>query len=187
MASVAAISSAPIIARAATTSIDVTAQFLNAITLANEVNMDFATVEFSAAPAGGDTATLGTNGTITYAGNFSGAGTGTAGEVEITGGTVGQTVEIFCDVSATLARTGGGTINADDIRVSFTAGAPGAGSACNGVAGAAATTRVLAGGGADVILFGGRLNGATAASFVAGSYSSANAGGNDIQVDVFYQ
>ncbi len=175
-------------ALAATTNIEATAQFLGAITLGNEVDMDFDTIEFSAAPAGGDTASLGTNGAITYAGNFSGGGTGIAGEVEITAGTVGQVVEIFCDSSAVLTRTGGGSINAVGIEVDFGAGsAYNSGADCNGVAGAAADTLTLAGGGADVILLGGQLDGSTAAAFVAGNYSTANAGGNNIQVDVFYQ
>ncbi len=178
----------PLSAIAATTNIDATATFLGAITLGNEVDMDFDTIEFSAAPAGGDTASLGTNGNITYAGNFSGAGTGIAGEVEVTAGTVGQTVEIFCDATATLAEAGGGTIDAVGIEVDFGAGsAYGSGSGCNGVAGAAADTLVLAGGGADVILLGGQIDGGTAAGFVAGVYSTATAGGDDIQVDVFYQ
>lgn len=186
LATVAAVA-APLMARAATTTIEATANFLNAITLANEVDMDFATVEFAAAPAGGDTASLGTDASITYAGNFSGAGTGTAGEVEITTGTVGQTVEIFCDATATLTNGAGADIDVLGIEATFTPGAYGTGSACNGVAGAAATTRVLAGGGADVILFGGELDGATATAFVAGAYSTASAGGDNIQVDVFYQ
>lgn len=173
---------------AATTNIDVTAQFLGAITLGNEVDMDFGTIEYSAAPAGGDTASLGTNGAITYAGNFSGGGTGVAGEVEVTAGTVGQTVEIFCDSTATLTRVGGGSINAVGVEVDFGAGSAFNGGAdCNGVAGAAADTLVLAGGGADVILLGAQLDGSTAAAFAAGNYSTANAGGNNIQVDVFYQ
>jgi hypothetical protein len=149
--------------------------------------MDFGTIEFSAAPAAGDTASLGTNGAIAYAGNFSGGATGTAGEVNIATGNVGATVEVFCDNVGTLTRTGGGSINVNNIEVAFTGGALGSGSACNGVSGAAATTRVLAGGGADLILLGGRLDGATAAAFVGGSYSTANAGGDSIQVDVFYQ
>jgi len=173
---------------AATTTIEATAQFLNAIVLGNEVDMDFDLIEFSAAPAGGDTASLGTNGNIAYAGNFTGAGTGIAGEVEVTTGTVGQVVEIFCDSSGVLTDGAGASINVTNIEVDFGAGSAfGGGAACNGVAGAAADTLTLAGGGADVVLFGGRLDGATAAAFVAGNYSTANAGGDNIQVDVFYQ
>lgn len=149
--------------------------------------MDFATIEFSAAPGAGDTASLGTNGAIGYAGNFAGVGTGTAGEVEITTGTVGETVEIFCDAGATLTDGAGASIDVVGVEVAFAAGAFGTGSGCNGVGGAAATTRVLAGGGADVILLGGQLDGTTAAAFVAAAYSTANAGGNNIQIDVFYQ
>lgn len=187
MLATAAVITVPMaVALAETTNIDATAEFQTALTLANEVDMDFGVVEFSAAPAGGDTASLGTDGTVAYAGNFSGAGTGIAGEVEITTGTVGATVEIFCEATGTLTRTGGGSINVVGIEVAFTAGAFNSGTDCTGL-GTAATTRVLAGGGADVILLGGQLDGATATAFVGGTYSTANAGGDNIQVDVFYQ
>ena len=186
LASVAAVA-LPVTVWAATTTIEATANFQTAITLGNEVNMDFSNVEFSAAPAGGDTASLGTDGAIAYAGNFGGAGTGTPGEVEITAGDVGATVEIFCDVGAIMAEAGGGTIDVVSVGVSMAPAAFGALSACNGTGGAAATTHVLAGGGADVILLGGQIDGGTAVGFVAGAYSTATAGGDDIQVDVFYQ
>ncbi|MFN3701508.1 MAG: hypothetical protein ACK4VI_08315 [Alphaproteobacteria bacterium] len=175
----------PAISFAATTDIDVTATFLAAINLGNEVNMDFGIIEFTGAPTMGDRASLGTNGAIAYNGNFSGAGTGTAGAVEIVTGNVGATVEVFCDTTATLTRTGGGAIDAVGIEVSF--GAPaayGAGSACQGP-GVAATSHDLAGG--DVMRFGGQIDGDTAAAFVGGSYSTANADGNDIEITVNYQ
>lgn len=181
----------PTIALAATTNIDAVAVFLDAITLGNEVDMDFDTVEFSAAPAGGDTASLGTDGAIVYAGNFSGGGTGVAGSVDVTGGTDGQTLEVFCDTTATMTDGGGASIDVVSIETvaEGSEGAFGTGNACNGVLGAAATTMVLdiGGGTADRFSFGGQVDGATAAAFVAGSYSTASAGGDDIQIDVFYQ
>jgi hypothetical protein len=168
------------VATAATTNIDAVAKFVEAITLGNEVDMDFGQIEFSGAPGAGDTVTLTTAGGVTYAGVFDGGGAGTAGSVEVTVGTVGETVDVFCDNTATMTRTGGGSIGVDNIQVNVGAGAV----ACQGI-GSAATTRVLAGG--DVFTFGGRINGATAAGFVAGDYSTANAGGDNIQIDVFYQ
>ncbi|MBV1928200.1 MAG: hypothetical protein KUG81_01645, partial [Gammaproteobacteria bacterium] len=60
-------------ASAVTLNIDAVASFLTAITLANPVNMDFGTVEFSGAPTiAADQVNLGTDGTVTYGGVFSG-------------------------------------------------------------------------------------------------------------------
>lgn len=190
LASVAALA-LPTAAVAVTTNIDATANFQAALTLANEVDMDFSDIDFSAAPAGGDTASLGTDGNITYAGNFSGGGTGTAGSVEVATGTDGATVEVFCDTSATLTDGAGASIDAVSLEAvaEGAEGAFGTGGACAGVGGAAATTMVLdiGGGTADRFSFGGQLDGSTAAAFVAGSYSTANAGGDDIEIRVFYQ
>jgi len=179
----------PMGAYAATTNIEATANFLTAITLGGEVNMDFGTIEFAALPGVGDTVTIGTDGTLAFAGTFTGAATGTAGGVDITAGTDTSTVEVFCDASATMTRVGGGSIDVITIQAdaeNATSGA-GAGNNCNGVGGAAATTLVLNVGTLDTFNFGGQIDGATAAAFVAGSYSTANAGGDNIQVDVFYQ
>lgn len=179
---------------ATTANVDATARFLDALVL-NAVAMDFGTVEFAAAPAGGDTATLGTNGVINYAGNFAGSGTGTAGQVQITSGADGETVEVFCDTTATMVEGVGLTATIDVVAievVSETTGpqAPGSGSACGGVGAVTpATTMVLdiGGGTADTFFLGGQIDGATASGFVAGTYSTANAGGDDIQVDINYQ
>jgi len=176
---------------AATTSIEATATFLAAITLGNEVDMDFGNVEYSAAPAGGDTASLGTDGNLAFAGNFSGAATGTVGSVDVTGGNDGSTLEVSCDTTATLSDGAGSTINVVSLEVvSETTGAQafGAGSACAGV-GTASTTMVLdiGGGTADQFLFGGQLDGATAAGFAGGAHSTASAGGDSIDIEVVYQ
>lgn len=181
----------PSVVIAATTNIDATANFLAAITLGNEVDMDFDVIEFAAAPAAGDNADLGTDGSIAYAANFSGPGTGTAGSVDVTAGTDGNTVEVFCDTTATMTDGAGASIDVVSIEAAAEGAeaAFGAASACNGIAGAAATTMVLdiGTGTADRFSFGGRIDGATAAAFVAGAYSTANVGGDDIQINVFYQ
>ncbi|MCH2547456.1 MAG: hypothetical protein MK052_07595 [Alphaproteobacteria bacterium] len=175
---------------AASTNIDATAEFRGAITLGNEVDMDFGTIEYSAAPAAGDTIALGTNGAITSGGNFSGPATGTAGSVDVTAGSDGVVVEIFCDATATMAETGGGTIDVTSIEVATEGNEAAAGSAnaCQGMSTAATTmTLDISGGSADRIVLGGTIDGSTASSFVAGSYSTATAGGDNIQIDVTYQ
>lgn len=105
-------------------------------------------------------------------------------------GTNGYVIEVFCDTTATMTDGAGASIDVVSIEAAETSLAgtfAGAGSACNGVAGAAATSLTLNTGVVDTFKFGGRIDGATAAAFVAGSYSTANAGGDDIQIDVFYQ
>ncbi|MEC9291580.1 MAG: hypothetical protein VX730_04180 [Pseudomonadota bacterium] len=178
-------------AYAATTNIDALATFVAAVTLGNEVDMDFSSVAFSAAPTvAGDNVQLGTDGSIAYNGVFSVgiSATPAAGEVEITAGSVGAVVDIECDTTATMGDGGGESINVINIEVATTPGAFGTGTACAGIgtpiAGGGYT---LLGGGADVLYFGGQIDGASASGgFGAGTYSSAT-GGDDIQVDVNYQ
>lgn len=176
-------------AYAASTNIDALANFVAAVTLGNEVDMDFSSVAFSAAPTiAGDNVQLGTDDSIAYNGVFSVgiAAVPVAGEVEITAGSVGATVDVECDATATLGDGGGNTIDVTSIETTMTPGAFGTGTACAGI-GVTAISHVLAGGGADVIYFGGQIDGSTVGGvFGAGAYSSAT-GGNDIQVDVNYQ
>lgn len=174
---------------AASTNIDATANFRAAITLGNEVDMDFGQIDYTGTPGAGDTVALGTDGNLTSGGNFSAGATGTAGSVDILTGTDGLTVDIFCDATATMTETGGGSIDVTSIEVATEGNetTSGAANACAGM-GTAATSMVLAVGGAsDQITLGGTIDGATAASFVGGAYSTANAGGDDIQIDVVYQ
>ena len=153
--------------------------------------MAFGVIEFTGVPAGTDTASLGTDGSITYANNFSGSGTGTAGSIDITTGTVGQTVEVFCDATASMTDAGGiNPVTVDQIEVvSETTGgqAPGGGSACVNVT-TASTTMVLTApaGAGDQFFFGGRIVGN--ATLTAGdAYSTANAAGDNVEIRVFYQ
>lgn len=184
------VAAVPAAVYAASTNIDATANFRGAITLANEVDMDFGDIDYTGAPAAGDTVAIGTDGNLTQGGNFSAGATGTAGSVDITAGADGLTVEIFCDASATMAEAAGGTIDVVNIEVATEGneGAAGTANACAGM-GSAATTMVLdiGGGTADQIKLGGTIDGSTASSFVAGAYSTATAGGDDIQIDITYQ
>lgn len=171
------------------TTIDAVAIFTDGVLVGNEADIDFSNIEFSVAPGAGDTVSIGTNGNIVYAGNFGGLGTGTAGNVDVTFGTNGLTVEVFCDTTATLTNGAGASIDLVGIETAAenATGGPGAGNPCNGVAGAAAASLVLNTGVLDSFKFGGQLDGATAAGFVSGNYSTGMAGGDDIQIDVFYQ
>lgn len=184
----AALTPFPALAQNSTT-IESVAVFTDGVLVGNEADIDFQSIEFSAIPGAGDTVSIGTDGNIVYAGNFNGFGVGTPGNVDVTVGTNGLTVEVFCDTTATLTDGAGASIDLIGIEAAAenAAAGYGAGSACNGVAGAAATTLVLNLGVLDSFKFGGQLDGATAAGFVSGSYSTGFAGGDDVQIDVFYQ
>src|SRR5690606_39036785 len=129
----------------------------------NEQNMDFSTINYSGVPGAGDTVTLAPTGAIVYGGIFSGGGTGTAGQVDSMACDIGQVVEVFCDASATLSDGAGGTINASlTVTDENTLGSS---SPCNGVGGAAAHSFTLNTGVLDTFVFGGVLDGSTAAGF----------------------
>lgn len=183
LASAAAVVLPVTVVHAVSTNIDATAVFLNAITL-TPTNMDFGTIEFSAAPgAPADVVTLATDGTLTGGGVFSPtAGTGTPGLVTITA-TDTYTLEIECDATATLSNGAGADIQLDNINFVDTLGGAGT---CAGINGTADDTMVFNGVTNNTLTFGGRLDGSTVTAFVAGSYSTAT-GGDDIQVQVVYQ
>jgi len=176
-------------ASAVTLNIDAVAKFLTAITLGNAVNMDFGSVEFSGAPIAGSNVDLGTDGNKAHSGVFSGSATGTVGQIEVTGGTNAAVVNVFCDATATMAETGGGTIGITAIEVVAigSEAAFGSGSSCNGTGGAAATNLTIGALASDTFKFGGRIDGGVTSGFVAGDYSTATAGGTNVKINVFYQ
>lgn len=177
----------PMSVMAATTTIEATATFREAITLGNEVDMQFGQVDFSGTPGSGDTVTMDVTGAMTSAGNFSAGTTGTAGSVEIVTGTDGLTVDVRCDATATLTDGSTGSIQVTGITVAAenNLAAP---ATCNGTANTVLSFVLSNSDNAnDEVKLGGVLDGATAASFVGGSYSTANTGGDNIQVDIVYQ
>lgn len=177
----------PMSVMAATTTIEATATFREAITLGNEVDMDFGQIDFTGTPAGGDTVTMAPDGTLTPAGNFSSAATGTAGSVEIVTGTDGLTVDVQCDTTATLTDGAGASIQVTGVTVAAedNLGAP---ATCNGIGNTVLSFALdNSGGTRDEVKLGGVLDGNTATAFVGGSYSTANASGDNIQIDIVYQ
>lgn len=171
---------------AASTQMGATAVFLSAITL-TPTNMQFGNVTFGAAPGGSDTVTLTTAGGISYAGTFAaGGGTVAAGDVAITG-SAGNTLNVSCAISGTLAQaSGSGRIDVNNVRIANESAAAGGGNACAGV-GTTVLSFTLTAASDDQLKVGGRIDGSTQVSFAAGSYSTANAGGASIQIDVVYQ
>lgn len=170
--------------------IDLLAVFNGILTLTVNNNMDFGDVDTQGAVGSGTYVDLGTNGARSFAGNFNGTGAGVAGEVTVAGASNGEVLEVYCDSTATLARSGGGgTIGLTGIEavVEGSTGAYGVGGACNGIAGAAATTFTYQLTTRDQVYFGARLDGATASGSINGSFSTANAGGNNIDVTIIRQ
>src|SRR5882724_5541121 len=95
---------APGLVFAATTTLHVTANFVSNITL-TPTDMRFGTITFNGTPGASDTVVLTTNNAISYTGVFSpgGAGTVASGDILI-GGTFGNTMDISCAASGTLAQ-----------------------------------------------------------------------------------
>ena len=185
LAAIAAVA-LPAAAYSATTNVNVTAEFRTALVLAT-TDVAFGILEFSGAPAGTDTATIAAStGAITYAGNFSGPSTGTAGNVQVTAGSDGSTVSVRCEASATLSD---GTETIDFNLIQVREEGAGADSACVNLSTSSATLVLDIGGGtADEFAFGGTLDGGTVSGgFGAAVYDTANAGGSPFQVDIIYQ
>ena len=178
----------PMTVMAATTNLDVTTNFLQAITLGNEVNMDFGDIEYTTTTlTAADIVTLSPDNSMVAAGAFSSAATGTAGSVDVLTGQNGETLDVFCDATATMTDGASGSIDVTNIVVAAEDNLA-VTSACNGVGGAAtaAMSFVLNVGTLDTIAVGGTIDGATAASFAGGAYSTASAGGDNIQIDIVY-
>lgn len=170
---------------ATSTTVPVSATFVSNLTL-TPTDMQFGNISFNGS-VGTSTVVLTTDSNITYNGVFSAGGAGTiaAGDVAI-GGTIGNVLDVSCTTSGTLAQlSGSGTIDVNGVQVAKES-APGSSFACNGT-GSAVLSFALTSGTDDQIKLGGTLDGSTAASFGAGSYSTANSGGAGIQVDVVYQ
>lgn len=166
-----------------TASIDGLISFEGILTITNASNMDYGEISLAAAPAAGDRAEMGTNGSIGYAGNFSGPVTGTVGSATIGGIASGDLVEVYCSSSATLAGPAGSSIDMTGIEIAVLAnqGVYGTGWACNG-AGTPAVSGPYVPTTQDTIFIGGVLNGATASGTISGDYSTANPGGSFIDV-----
>ncbi|MDD9899919.1 MAG: hypothetical protein OXT65_02960, partial [Alphaproteobacteria bacterium] len=168
--------------------IDWYAAFTSAVSLTAIADMDYDTIDIAAAVGSGDLADLGTDGTISYAGNFSGPGTGSAGGVSAGNVEDGVTLEVYCDMTATLTNGGSASIQVTNIETAAEGnlGAFGTRSACTGSgAGSPSMTFVYDAATRSSVYFGGRLNGGTAVSFPAGGgtgFSTANTGGASVQL-----
>lgn len=195
LATVAIVAFPVSVVMAASTNFNTTALFRAALTLA-ATDMDFSAVDYVSGDVTGGTVSIATDGTVTYDGAIFTAGAGAVpvpGLVDILTGQDGFLVDVSCDTTATMANALGDTINVVGLEVAEEGAeaAFGLASACAGVGVTSASMTVDIGGGTgDLFTFGGQIDGTTASSnpaFVGGAYSSVNAGGDDVQVDVVYQ
>ncbi|TNE32740.1 MAG: hypothetical protein EP349_00990 [Alphaproteobacteria bacterium] len=147
------------------------------------VSMDFGSIQVTGTPTAGDRVELGTNSTMSSFGNFAAQTTGTAGEATISGVATGDTVEVYCSQTATLAGPGSSAINVTGLEVDTEdALSPyGGGASCNG-SGSAAMSFIHIPGTRDQVYLGGVLNGGTASGTIEGNYSTSNPGGSFIDV-----
>ncbi len=176
------------IGMAVTTNVNATATFLAALILTPS-NMQFGKIIYSADPSvAGDFVKIGTNGAELFGGVFSSSGgTVTAGDVAITG-TYGYQIDVQCDATAIMSNGAGKVINitAIEVKKESTAGAFGTGTACAGI-GSTVLSWNLTSGTDDQLKVGGQITGVGASSpFAGGAYSTASAGGNDIQINIVY-
>ncbi len=151
--------------------------------LNNLDNMAFGVIDYNAQPPTG-TARLGPNGSIAYSGNLDGDGSGTAARIEMVG-TTGDTVEVRCSASATLARSGGGTLAFDVIKISHNI--PQSYSAATDCAGLTTTVLnpVLSATASENILYlGGQLN--PDGNNVGGTFRTNISGGAPFKVRVVF-
>lgn len=175
---------------AASIPLPVLANFVSSTIVAlTSTEMDFGAVSFGGVPTGADTVTVTTAGARSFGGaNFASGGGApvAAGDVAIVA-TGGSTLDVSCATSGTLAQaSGAGRIDFNSIRVANESAAAGGGVSCTGLGNVVLsfTTTVPAD---DQLKIGGTIDGATQVSFGAGSYSTSNAGGSSVQVDVVYQ
>jgi len=146
-------------------------------------DMSFGMTDVEANPPAG-TLQMGPNGFITYGMHLNGSGVGVAAKVQLNGST-GQSVDIRCSASATIARAGGDTIPLNPIKISFgVAESYGTATNCNGIGVTVLTTTLSATATDNIAYFGGELdvNGLT----INGSYNTGNTNGVPLTVTVIF-
>lgn len=184
---VAAIMLPATVVMAISASMSSNARVRTAITL-TPTAMQIGTVSFSANPSGAsDFVKLGTDGSRTFGGVFSaGGGTVNAGDVLITG-SYGQVLDVACSATARMTTGAAPRIDITGIEVAAenSTGAYGTKTACTGI-GNNVMSFTLTLTTNDNLKVGGKVDGATAASWTSGTYSTSSAGGTNISVNITY-
>ncbi len=165
--------------------VEAEAEFRAAITMTVNNDIDFTTgtnlIEYGS-PTGSDFVTLATDGDIGVTGTeFSAPATGQVGDVTFAGDGA-SSVDITCEVDATLEESGGATVTMDNIEFAIDTGTTAGGAnACAGL-GTSAVSHTLDG--TDALLIGGRLVGD--ATITDGVYSTTTGSGDPVTFRVVY-
>jgi len=169
------------------TDVDASVQMRAAITLSKTKDMDFGIIDYN--PSHSGLIQLATNDTVTLSGASGlvlGGGTPAAGDITI-GGDGQSIVEISCETSGTLSDGTANNLNLQSIEYAIDTGvAFGAGTACAGL-GTSPFLVDLVSNPAPRILLGGEIDVSGDAIAVSSLYSTTNAGGDPVTVQVVYQ
>lgn len=153
------------------------------VTLSNEVDMDFGTAE--AGGLVGGTLSLGTDGSVAYAGDISGDGVGVAGQARANPLNGATTAEVSCSTGATLCDASSNSLAVTGIEVSTGngRGAYGSGTACNGVGNSIGNITLDGTLNQRSLFFGGVLT-VPSATALDGSYGTNITCGAAVTIDV---
>ena len=174
---------------AANTGVDTNANFVSSFGILHVEDMDFGNIDFVGSTfSSADLAKLGTDGSVSYTGNFSGDGNGAYGRAQIIGATVGQTIDLHCTKNAMLANDSGSTIGFRKGKFAFDgeqAPFP-SGHNCTSLNGSPSYSFVVTSPTVN-LYFGGQLRGNLVAGALGGEYSTLKSGGSPMQVEIVYQ
>lgn len=176
--------------------IDVAARLRVGLAFSNKVDMNFTPagtdhIDFYGTPAGTNTVTMGTDGSVTPDGTVfqTTVTTGTPGSVDITGDGV-SAVNITCTTQAVMAEPSATTITVDQLELTMDNPKPfqdAAAYACDGLGASSTTPFTPTLTGSNTLAMGGRLVGN--ATIRTGDYSTTNTGvgGVPATIQVVYQ
>lgn len=153
-----------------------------AISLTNNADMVFGTVEYDAVHSGDIVLATGGTASLSGATGLVLSGTPNAGDVDIVGDGA-SVVEVSCETGATLTDGGANTLTIDVVTVAINGGGD---VTCNGL-GTSVGTVDLSVTANPTVLMGATIDTTTDGIDVSASYSTANAGGDAVTLRVIYQ
>lgn len=153
------------------------------LTFSGAIDIDYTTINGT----GPGRINIGTDGSMTYSGSFSGPAAGTPGVI-VVNGQHNCDIEISCASTATLS-DGGTTIAMDSIEVVVRSNQQtsfGNGNACAGLGNVVATGRTHNNSDFSTIYVGGSINSISGTIPGGPDYSTAISGGTSLQFEVNY-
>lgn len=148
------------------------------------VGIEFSTIYFTSTASGN--IDIGANSSISYGSGYSGGGSGTAGVIPISGGKVGDFIDITCSSMATLSDDIN-TMPISSTEIVMGSGvAFGSGTSCAGIGNSPLTHQMSSTSSNNIIYMGARIDGSTAPA-EAGTYNTINSGGVSLIIQVILQ